>query len=60
MGWASGSRIFSGIIEVLQEHVDDFDVRRDVYEELINLFEDADCDTLDEAVGEDPAFDAAW
>ena len=59
MGWSSGSRLFSEVIESLQKHVLDEEEREAVYVDLINAFEDFDCDTLQECEGEDEAFDNA-
>lgn len=59
MGWSSGSRLLGDVIESLQKHVPDDEAREAVYVELIDAFEDFDCDTLDECTGEDEAFDAA-
>lgn len=60
MGWASGSRLASELIEALAEVVDDDEVRQAYYSKMIEIFEDYDCDTLDECCGFDPAFDEAW
>ena len=60
MGWASGSELFYEVIKVIQEHVDNDQVRQDLYIGLIHAFENYDCDTLDEVLGEDVAFDNAW
>lgn len=60
MGWASGSRLMSDLIESVKNNVDNFESRVDLYLEMIKNFEDADCDTLDECLGEDEAFDEAW
>jgi hypothetical protein len=60
MGWSSGSRLFSEIIEVIQEHVESDVLRTEIYKGLITAFETADCDTLDECIGEDESFDNAW
>jgi hypothetical protein len=59
MGWSSGSRLFSDLIDSLKKHITDEDTRQSVYEDFIEAFEDADCDTLQECEGEDYAFDAA-
>lgn len=59
MGWASGSRLATQLIAAIKEHVEDDDVRKDVYIDMINALEDFDCDTLDECMGEDPQFDEA-
>jgi hypothetical protein len=60
MGWSSGSSMFSEIIEFLQETVDDDDLRKDLYTGLIEIFENRDCDTLYECVGQDESFDEIW
>lgn len=59
MGWASGSRLFSEVIDVIKKAVPDEDERIDIYMGLIDAFEDADWDTQDECMGQDPAYDAA-
>lgn len=60
MGWASGSSMFSEIIEFLQETIEDDELRKDLYLGLIEIFENRDCDTLHECKGEDDAFDDAF
>ena len=60
MSWNKGSMIFSEIISVLKENISDEDIRKDVYIDLIAVFEDADCDTLYECLNEDSAFDSAY
>lgn len=57
----------SGVIRVVRREfgdvaaVDDVFSRREaVYADLIRLFENYDCDTLEECVGKDVAFDCAW
>jgi hypothetical protein len=35
-------------------------VREEFYKKMIEIFEDHDCDTLDECVGVDAAFDSAF
>lgn len=57
MGWASGSDVAYNMINVILENVPDDDVRRILYETLINSLEDLDCDTLYECVGVDPVYD---
>lgn len=59
MGWSSGSELMSTVISVIQPHIPDADVRKNVYKPLIAAFEDMDCDTMGECQDEDPAFDAA-
>ncbi len=60
MGWASGSRLASDLIDALSEIVDDDTTRQAIYARMIEIFEDHDCDTLDECCGIDAAFDEAW
>lgn len=60
MGWASGSIIASELIESLSETVDDEYARREFYAKMIEIFEDHDCDTLDECLDIDPAFDKVY
>jgi hypothetical protein len=60
MGWSSGSRLASELIELVRDTFEDSSARETFYEEMIAIFEDHDCDTLDECVGVDSAFDAAW
>jgi len=60
MGWASGSSLFSDIIEAINDCDIDEDVRKSLYEKLIPIFEDEDCDTLQECIGEDSAFDHVY
>ncbi len=60
MGWSSGSAVFSEIIGVLKDKVEDIPLREEIYEELIPIFENSDCDTLDECLGTDIAFDTVF
>jgi hypothetical protein len=60
MGWSSGSRLFGRIVEELEDEVPDLDTRMGIYRVLIPLFEDEDCDTLEEVLGLDTAFDEVW
>jgi hypothetical protein len=57
MGWASGSDLARHLIRSIKKHVSNTASRKAVYHDLIVGFEDHDCDTLDEAKGEDPLFD---
>lgn len=59
MGWASGSFLFEEIITILKEHVPSSARRVKIYEGLIKAFEAEDCDTLEECLGRDKAFDCA-
>lgn len=59
MGWASGSLLMSSIIEVMNEVNVGPDDKKVIYERLIDLFMDYDCDTIHECLGEDEIFDQA-
>ncbi len=59
MGWASGSELASEIVKAIKVEIPDAKRRKRIYKKIITAFENADCDTLDECEGEDPAFDAA-
>jgi hypothetical protein len=60
VGWSSGSQLMFDIIEKASDIIDDEDVRVQLYAHMIEMFENYDCDTLDECIGEDPAFDQAF
>ena len=60
MGWSRGSQLLEEIIVVLAEAIPDPEVKESVYNELIDMFEDFDCDTINECVGEDPIFDKVY
>jgi hypothetical protein len=60
MGWASGSRLAAELIEAAKASITSDDERESFYEQMIYAFEEADCDTLDEATGIDTAFDRVW
>jgi hypothetical protein len=60
MGWASGSSLFSDIIDCINDCDIDEETRKLLYEKLIPIFEDEDCDTLQECLGEDKAFDQVY
>ena len=59
MGWASGSGLMSEVISAIKEAGVDFEKRVEIYTDLIGIFESHDCDTMDECMGEDKAFDKA-
>jgi hypothetical protein len=60
MSWSSGSQLFSEIILSLRETVPEYEIRVEIYNKLISIFEDHDCDTLSECLDEDRAFDDAY
>jgi len=60
MSWSSGSLLMMDIMNGLIETNLTKEQRTSVYEILIDVFEEADCDTLGECLDEDDAFDIAW
>lgn len=60
MGWGSGSQIMDEVITVMKKAVKDEKAREKIYDKLIDTFEDFDCDTLCECVGNDNAFDLVF
>jgi hypothetical protein len=60
MGWAGGSSIMSELIDAIKPIVKRRDDRMTIYQAMIETFEDSDCDTLDECIGQDPAWDAVY
>lgn len=61
MGWGSGSRLMSNIIDQL-EQIESLtpEDKKSVYNAMIVDFEDQDCDTLDECLGVSEEFDAVY
>jgi hypothetical protein len=59
MGWSSGSSLMSDVIHVIKFNVTSDTKRQDIYFDIIQDFENYDCDTLMECCGQDTAFDAA-
>lgn len=60
MGWASGSSLMSEVIASLKGTVSDDKIRVQAYVGIIEAFEGNDCDTLDECIGDDEAWDTAY
>lgn len=60
MGWGSGSRLATRLIEAAKDTISNEEERVNFYDAMIDAFEDADCDTLDECLEVDPVFDALW
>lgn len=60
MGWSSGSSLFDDVIQILKDKVEDIPLREEIYMQMIPAFEGADCDTLDECMGRDIAFDSVF
>lgn len=60
MGWSSGSELMSRVIDSMVLAQISAPQRTSAYRGIIAAFQDADCDTLDECSGMDPAFDAAF
>ena len=60
MSWSRGSELFEEFINILKEQVLDENIRIEIYKQLIPVFEDLDCDTLDECIGKDDIFDEVY
>lgn len=60
MSWASGSSLFYDIIEAINDCEIDDETRQQLYQRLIHIFEDEDCNTLRECLGKDNAFDLVY
>ena len=59
MGWSRGSDLMDSIIQSLKYHVINPSIRKEIYKDIIEAFEDHDWDTQDECLGVDEAFDEA-
>lgn len=59
MGWASGSELARKLITALVATISEPGERYCFYLNMIDAFEDQDCDTLFECMGNDPQFDSA-
>ena len=59
MSFARGSEVMDSVIKVILEHVEDFDVRVLIYEEVANTIWEMDGDTLDECLDKDDAYNKA-
>lgn len=51
MGWSTGSMVMVGVIKTIEKYIKDYDTKVKIYLELIDVFTDYDCDTLDECSG---------
>ena len=59
MDWSNGSTLMSALITSLVEEQVPFEQRIKIYTTMIEVFHHEDCDTLEECLEEDPAFDKA-
>jgi len=59
MGLLSDSmtRLFGRIVEELEDEIPDVDTRESIYRVLIPIFENEECNELEDILGEDIAFD---
>lgn len=57
MGWSSGSRVFGEVVELIVDNVPNVAAREAIYRGMIDIFENADCDTLCECYEIDPVLD---
>jgi hypothetical protein len=59
VGWGSGSQLLGEVVELIDPYIYGDVAKARVYAKLIDLFEDHDCDTIDEARGVSESFDKA-
>lgn len=59
MRWTFGADVMSDIIQVLLEEISEENKRYNIYEQLINIFDNYDCNELQECIGFDSSFDLA-
>lgn len=57
MGWAAGTDIMFGLIEIALETIPDDDQRMIFYEKAIKLLQENDWDCVQEPLGEDDVYD---
>lgn len=60
MGWASGTEIMVGLIDIAQDLITDEEARAEFYKRTINLLKSHDWDCLDEPLGEDDVYDEVY
>lgn len=63
MGWAGGSSMLYELLDIIHKHLPEKPKkRRKVMEDLIDLFEQEDCDTIPEAFDDDrwPELEAVY
>lgn len=60
MGWSGGSGLFRDLIDVVSLEVRNPVSRKRIYEKMIKAFEDYDCDTLQECLGQDEIFNLVF
>ena len=57
MSWSASSRLFIVLAETIKDNVADESVRRCIYAEMIDHFEDSGCDALHMCEDIDPLLD---
>ena len=63
MGWSGGSILLEDVVRAIEKCFDAEEYHEElvsVYEELIDLFENCDADTLDEIIGASESLDQAF
>ena len=58
--WVAGSSIMSDIINSINNNVNQKDVRISIYEDLIDIFENYECEGLADCIDEDKDFKIAY
>jgi hypothetical protein len=51
MAWTAGKELFLEIVESIERHVFDEQLKTNIYYELVSTFEDYNVETLDECLG---------
>ncbi len=60
MGWSSGRALATKMIDLIDYLSDNEYEKVQVFHDMINAFEDFDCDNLHECIGDSEAFDKAF
>lgn len=61
MGWASGSDLLGQMINLVEYYKDSLPAKKvGMYMDMIEAFEDHDCDTVEECLGKSKDFDKAF
>lgn len=61
MGWSSGTGLFENVLKILDKHIYDSRLKKEIISDLIKEFENYDCDNLCELYDTgNRAFDEAY
>lgn len=59
MGWSSGSELLGGVLELTEKYIPKKH-KKEVVKNLIDLFEDQDCDTICEVFDDYPIVEEVY